>query len=598
MNALRIRTPLILTFAALLVGLFALVPAGCGGGGGGAKAALVYSTDWTNRTQPGGGLSQRVQVFDLEGRLLLSIVINQDADGVQQTTLTGIGKGTYRLFAELFSQRDLGGVKTGELQALVTVNGNTVFESGVGDAVTSVGVSPPSASITVQQSKQFFATAYSLPGKATFVVEDGFSWTAFGGVATVDDNGLALGTAAGNGSIRATHQGTGLQGGATLTVTPFNTTNTKWTVLVYMNAANDLYSFSTLNMNQMEQVADNPDVRFVVQWKQSTDLFSSSSFNGTRRYLVKPDTTPSIASELIQDMGTNVDMGDPQTLNQFIQWGKTYYPSTRTVLVVWNHGNGWINRAPSAGLPTRGVSYDDQTGNYIRTDELGAALGNNVFDIVAWDASLMQMLEVAYEIKDQAHYVAGSEESPPGEGYPYERIFGVFRDTPDASTLTLSKAFVDGMLAVPQYANRKITQSVIDTAQLPSLATALDGLAGQLIANAGAIAGGVPTVRAQSKSYSPNINPPRYFYDLVDLCLKMESILNVPNVSAAASAVRTAVGNAVVWEGHNANSPGSNGVSIDFSPSSSFNASGYALDYSQLRLGQATRWDEWLGIAP
>ena len=50
-------------------------------------------------------------------------------------------------------------------------------------------------------------------------------------------------------------------------------TTTKWPVLVYINAANDLYQFSDLNMNQMEQVAGNNQVRFVVQWKQSTDLF-------------------------------------------------------------------------------------------------------------------------------------------------------------------------------------------------------------------------------------------------------------------------------------------------------------------------------------
>lgn len=598
MNSNSIRSSLLLALAGAILCLTSLVPIGCGGGGGGARASLVYSTDWTDRAQPGGGLSQRVQVFDLAGRLLLSIVVNQDVDGVQQTGLTGIGAGTFRLFAELYSLRDLGGVKTGEFQALVTVSGATKFESAVGDAVASVGVSPPSASITVQQSKQFYATGYAAPGIAAFVAEDAFDWQAFGGVASVNDNGLALGTAAGNGSIRATHIATSLQGGATLTVSPFTTTTTKWTVLVYMNAANDLYSYSTLNLNQMEEVAGNSEVRFIVQWKQSTNLFPSSTFNGTRRYLVKPDTSTSIASELIQDMGENVDMGDPQTLNEFIQWGKTYFPSTRTVLVIWNHGNGWINRAPAANLPTRGVSYDDETGNYIRTDELAAALGNNVFDIVAWDASLMQMLEIAYEIKDQARYVAGSEESPPGEGYPYDRIFREFRDDPNASTLALSKAFVDGMLAVPQYASRKITQSVIDTAQLGPLASAVDNLAGELIANSGAVAAGIPTVRAQTQSYSPQTNPPRVFRDLVDLCLKMESILGVPAVSAASSAVRTAVGNAVVWEGHNANSPDSHGVSIDFSPATSFNSSGYALDYSQLRLGQVTRWDEWLGIAP
>lgn len=571
---------------------------GCGGGGGAALAKLIYATDWTLRGNPGGGLSQRVRVYDTDGRLQTTLVVNQDVDGIQQTTLSNVTAGTRRVFVELFSARDLGGVKTGELEALITVSGTTTFSSAVGAPVSSVGVAPASATFQVQQSRAFYATAYASPNIATFIDEGSMTWQTLGGVATINSMGIALGTSAGTGSVRATHTPSGLQGGASIVVTPFTTTTTKWTVLVYMNAANDLYSYSTLNMNQMEQVAGNPEVRFVVQWKQSTSLFPSSSFNGTRRYLIKPDTSSSIASELLQDMGTGIDMGDPSTLNAFIEWGKTYYPGTRTVLVIWNHGNGWLNRAPETNLPTRGVSYDDETGNYIRTDELGAALGSNVFDIVAWDASLMQMLEVAYEIQDQALYVVGSEESPPGEGYPYERIFDNFRDNPDATTASLSKAFVDGMLGVPAYATRKITQSVLDTARLPALATALDGLAASLIANAVAVGPNIPAVRSQTQAYSQSSSPPRTFRDLTDLCLKMEALLGVPAVSIEAANVRAAAANAIIWEGHNSFSPGSRGVSIDFSTSTSFNASGYALDYSQLRLGQDTRWDEWLGIAP
>ena len=65
---------------------------------------------------------------------------------------------------------------------------------------------------------------------------------------------------------------------------------------------------------------------------------------------------------------------------------------------------------------------------------------------------------------------------------------------------------------------------------------------------------------------------------------------------SAAQNVRTAIGAAIVYEGHNANSPGSHGISIDFSSSTEF--SGLAGDYQQLRFGQETQWDEWLTIAP
>src|SRR5476649_1145928 len=117
---------------------------------------------------------------------------------------------------------------------------------------------------------------------------------------------------------------------------------TTWTVLVYLNAANDLDAFSPLNISQMEQAAINPQVRFIVQWKQSTKLNSTATFNGTRRYLIEPNAAGTGVNKLIQDMGTGVDMGVPQTLNQFIKWGQTYYPSDHTVVVLWDHGNGWL----------------------------------------------------------------------------------------------------------------------------------------------------------------------------------------------------------------------------------------------------------------
>src|SRR5689334_22604707 len=44
----------------------------------------------------------------------------------------------------------------------------------------------------------------------------------------------------------------------------------RWTVLVYMNAANDLQPDSLLNVGQMASVgSDGTNLNFVVQWKQA-----------------------------------------------------------------------------------------------------------------------------------------------------------------------------------------------------------------------------------------------------------------------------------------------------------------------------------------
>jgi len=370
----------------------------------------------------------------------------------------------------------------------------------------------------------------------------------------------------------------------------------KWTILVYLNAANDLDTYGSINVNQMEQVATNPDVRFVVQWKQSSKVSTTSTFNGTRRYLVKPDQTAAIASQLIEDMGTGVDMGIPQTLNHFIAWGKAHYPADHYAVVLWDHGNGWLpefKKSKRTGPPPA-FSYDDQTGHAIQIWQLGEAFRGQHVDITAFDASLMQMAEVAYQLKGFTDYVAGSEESPPGAGYPYQRVFAEFTDSPDQSPRALSKAFVDGMLAEPTYVNQKIEQSVIDTSQLPGVATAAAALSQALVANEASLAPIIPNLRSTTQSYLLTTN--RYFFDSIDLCDQLSGNTSIPSVQSACANYSAATASAVVWEGHNSHSPGSHGLSIDFSPASYF--SGVSSDYQLLAWDAATNWSQWLSMAP
>lgn len=370
----------------------------------------------------------------------------------------------------------------------------------------------------------------------------------------------------------------------------------KWTVLVYMNAANDLYSFSSLNMNQMEQIATNPEVRYVVQWKMSKDLFSSSPFDGTRRYIAYPDPSDTanttLVSHLLDDMGTSVDMGKADTLKDFVKWGKEQYPADHYALVVWNHGNGWM-RSADQDLITRGVSYDDQTGNAIQIWQLQPALTGMGLDLIAFDASLMQMAEVAYELRGVTPLVVGSEESPPGEGYPYQLVFAPFSATPDKPAAQLSKSFVDGMLAVPAYQNRKITQSVIDTTKLVPVGTAASDLANKLFLHPEAN-DAVKAARSASQSFSPTTF--RHYYDLSSFATNLKSRVDSQELKDACDVVTTAISGAILWEGHNTQSPGSRGIAIDLSSAEQF--APVRDDYIQLAWATATSWDEWLRVAP
>ncbi|HVT13895.1 MAG TPA: clostripain-related cysteine peptidase [Fimbriimonadaceae bacterium] len=574
----------------IVLALVALL-AGCGGGGGSSVQNFTYQTLWNTPSGGIDGQSQLIELFDQNNILRFSAAIDKP---MSSHIIYEVPNGLYHLHVVLYALPAEQGALVGLLDDQISVTGSVTYRTSVGPAITSVKLNPSSATLAVQHSQQFYAHSETGAHTPTFTSPNGFTWQTTGGVANVDSNGIVVGTAAGMGSVTATNVDQNIPGSASLTIQDSTPTHGKWTVIVFMNASNDLWPYSTLNMNQMEKVAQNPDVRFVVEWKESTNVDSSSTFNSTRRYLVKADTTSNIASQVIQDLGPGYDMGSAVNMADFIAWAKANYPADRYCVVVWNHGKGWM-RAESQ---SRGVSYDAETGHHIDTWQLSQAFGNGVNDIVAWDSSLMQQIEVDDEIRDKATYIVGSEESPPAAGYPYDTIFAHFRDNPDDTTLNLAKTFVDETLTA--YGTTfNITQSVIDTSQLPALVTATNGLADALINDVGSLGTIAPLVRSNAQGYDDVVIHGHY-RDLYDVCLKLENFGAPPDVVTAEQAVRTAVGQAVAYNGHNQNSPGSHGISIDFSDSVSFTTGNPPLsqDYANLRFAQDTDWDQWLAIAP
>lgn len=372
----------------------------------------------------------------------------------------------------------------------------------------------------------------------------------------------------------------------------------KWTVMVFMNAANDLDDYSELNINQMEQVQTNPNVRVVVQWKRAARFAPSGSWTGTRRYLIQYDTDAQrINSRLVQDMGEGIDMGSADTLREFIQWARATYPADRYALVIWNHGSGWRSRAAFRG---RAVSFDDELGTSIKIWELPTAIrptsADPVMDVLLFDASLMQMLEVAYECRNIARYIVGSEESPPGEGYPYHEILKPLMDNSDVAPVQWASAipniFVNWYHAnFPSY--RNITQSAVDASRLENVATALDALAGSLLEKRTLYAVSLARARQDAQNYSTY---PEY-RDLWRAAELIKQYTSDPELTQRVNALQFALQQAVIANNRDTRAGArvfhSYGLSIYYPDSGS-----YLGRYSNTALARATRWDEWLQVAP
>lgn len=392
---------------------------------------------------------------------------------------------------------------------------------------------------------------------------------------------------------------------------PPTPTQKKWTFLVFLNAANDLEEFSILNMNQMEKIGSNSDINIVVQMKRIGNRYDASNgdWSDTRRFYITKDTNAATINSLLLQQNDAVDMGDKDTLKEFVQWGLANFPAQRYCLVMWNHGAGW-RTAKSRRVAGRGVSYDDVTGSHINTIDLPDALamgGGRKWDLLAFDASLMQMAEVAYEVRDKARYIAGSEESPPGEGYPYDAFLARLAQNPDMDGRQLATHIVQDTLTY-YGVNSDITHSVLDASQIGGIATAVNTLGGALLDAKNQYGSGIASARDLAENYAYPQN--RDLLDFTRLLVSVPTGSTTPRVpdagvQAAVNQVQAALNQALVINVNGTRHPNSNGLSIFLPTPSQYRfidqeqADGFGQRYTALAFARdAPNWQSFLVQGP
>jgi len=210
----------------------------------------------------------------------------------------------------------------------------------------------------------------------------------------------------------------------------------KWLILIYMNGDNDLDVFADYDISELSKVQYPPTVKVVVL----RDFFSSLG------YTVYASNEVTGEFEELTTQQEELNMGDSQTLINFVEEFMSKYPSEKTALILWNHGEGW--RGPSSTTSPRIASVDEGNNDYLFMYELKEALeelkktGYNL-DLIGFDECLMGGIEVLADIKDYADAFVVSETYEPGAGWNYERIMEKLIENPDADAYTLGKYIVD-----------------------------------------------------------------------------------------------------------------------------------------------------------
>lgn len=280
--------------------------------------------------------------------------------------------------------------------------------------------------------------------------------------------------------------------GVQLTVTENFAPNESWTFMIYLDGDNNLEPAAIEDFHEMVSGLNglvNPNIKVVVLidridgYNDSDYLEEMSNWTGARLYQMNQDGTYTKKTDGWFTDGDELNMGDPQTLQNFINYCKTNYTSQHYALILWNHGGGARSKVKSpSSASQKAVCWDDSNdSDCLYLDEVQQAISFhfnsvNKLDFIGFDACLMGTVEVAYEFRDLALVMSGSMATEWGDGWDYDAIFkgmalGSNNDPKELGKLVV-KTYHDSTSS--QYDQ---TQAAIDLTKISDLKDIIDNFA-------------------------------------------------------------------------------------------------------------------------
>ncbi len=249
-------------------------------------------------------------------------------------------------------------------------------------------------------------------------------------------------------------------------------------------------------------------------------------------------------------------MGDPDTLKDYITWGREKYPADKYMLIFWDHGMGSIG----------GVCFDELfNGDSLTLQEIKQAIteADTPFEVIGFDACLMANLETAEAIQGYGHYMVASEELEPGGGWDYMDFLEYLGQDTGITGEELGTAIADGFMAkcAGSEEDAMATLSVTDLTRIPALSAVYKNLSGEMVLstqepeNFRSVQQGV--VRAENFGSNSEADGFTNMVDLGDMVKQTENVLNQNS-----SNVLDALHDAVRYEVHGSNRANSNGLSV------------------------------------
>ncbi len=256
-------------------------------------------------------------------------------------------------------------------------------------------------------------------------------------------------------------------------------TKARHTLLVYMAACNSLGAsgYDIDDINEMKRAVNHGalgnDCRLLVFHTNNKGISQLIEITPQGEKLLK---TYSSADGLTSVHGAR--------LSGVIDDTKKYAPASSTGLILWSHGNGWLqngmtdsfnalnnnNRSITIEPSPDAIahSWGEENGRTMNITTLAKALEGKDISYIYFDCCYMASIEVAYQLRNVTPIIAASAIELPAEGMPYDKTLQYFFSSTPQIELAAKTTF--NYYNSKQGENRTCAMSVIKTNTLDRLA--------------------------------------------------------------------------------------------------------------------------------
>lgn len=366
---------------------------------------------------------------------------------------------------------------------------------------------------------------------------------------------------------------------ATLTGTVFAAppaTQAKWTVMVYISGDNNLEDYVVNDIeSELAPSGSSTNVQVVALADRGPGYDTRyGDWQTTKLFHVTPGMTADGANA-VADWGER-NMGNPQTLIDFVTWTKANYPADHYALIFWGHGWNW-----HPGY----VMEDDTDGDTLDYEEQKAAIPSLGFiDVVGYDGCNMASIEILNLWHGHATAVTGSQEYVGWEGLQYEQTLAQLQANPNMTADQVAISFSQSASADKTWAALAVD------GRFDTVLTAFNNWTAAMQSG----------LAANRKKYDRAFGATQDFWqapmdkDLYDMAYEVKRNVADTNIKNKSQALMDALNGIILHQYHTNGYPDSHGITIYYVSSAAGKDSNYTYYRSTVDFALQTGWDEFL----